>query len=79
MFKIRWIPNMDKFLTVVSQSEGDVMLQMPEGEACNLKTDHTARQLLRLVKPGKDGLDISLSNPKDFASFVQYMMEASAS
>ena len=41
------------------------------------KRDHTARQLLRAMHPGQEGLCIRLTNPSDLSGFVRYMMEAS--
>ncbi len=77
MFKIMSIPNTDRFFQVVEASCGNVFLQLPDNTRCDLKRDHTARQLLRAMHPGQEGLCIRLTNPSDLSGFVRYMMEAS--
>ena len=76
MFKIMIMPNAEKFLSLVKQSCGDVLLHLPDGSQCSLKQDHTARQLFRVMQPGQDGISISFSNPSDTPTFLRYMMEA---
>lgn len=76
MFKIMMIPNTEKFLSLVNQSRGDVLLHLPDGGRCSLKQDHTARQILRTMRPGQDGISISFSNRGDIPAFMRYMMEA---
>lgn len=76
MFKIMSIPNTDRFFQVVEASRGNVFLQFPDHTRCDLKRDHTARQLIRAMHPGQEGLCISLTNPEDFTGFMRYMMEA---
>lgn len=76
MFKILLIPNTEKFLSLVKQSCGDVLLHLPDGSQCSLKQNHTAQQMLRTMQPGRDGISISFSNPGDAPTFLRYMMEA---
>lgn len=75
MFKILLMPNTEKFLSLVKQSCGDVLLHLPDGSQCSLKRDHTARQMLRAMQLGRDGISISLSNPNDTVMFLRYMAE----
>ncbi len=76
MFTIMWMPNAEKFLSLVNQSCGDVLLHLPDGSKCSLKGDSTAGQMLRTMRPGWKGISITLSDPGDGPSFVRYMMEA---
>lgn len=75
MFKIRWIPNMEKFLRVVEESRGDVRIHLPGGMVCSLKRDPMAMALLRTVRSGS-GFDVSLTDRSDFPAFLQYLLEA---
>ena len=70
------IPDTKRFLTLVNKSCGDVLLNLPDGTKCSLKRDHTARQMLRAMRPGQNGISISISNPGDAPTFLRYMMEA---
>ena len=76
MFKILLMPNADKFLSLVKQSCGDVLLHLPDGNQCNLKQDYTAQQMLRTMKLSRDGISISFSDPDDVPTFIRYMMGA---
>ena len=76
MMTIFCIPDMERFLRIVEDSRGKVLLHLPDKTLCDLKRDSTAVQLLRMVCPGREGLRISLSDPRDLPSFVSYMMES---
>ena len=76
MLKIIAMPNAEKFLSLIRQCCGDVLLHLPDGSRCSLKQDHTARQMLRTMQPGQGGISISVSNPADTPAFLRYMMEA---
>jgi len=75
MFRIFQIPNTEKFLSLVKQSCGDVLLHLPDGSQCSLKQDHTAQQIFKTMYPSRDGISISFSNPSDTPTFLRYMME----
>ncbi|MCI9668878.1 hypothetical protein D7Y09_06190 [bacterium 1XD42-1] len=70
------IPNTDKFLNMVTQSCGNVMLHLPDGSMCDLKQSNIARQFIRMMSIGKDGLRITLSKENDISSFIRYMQES---
>lgn len=76
MIKMLLMPNAEKFLSLVKQSCGDVLLHLPDGSLCSLKQSHTARQMLRTMQLGRDGISISFSNSCDVPAFLRYMMEA---
>ena len=78
MLKIMMIPDMDKFLEKVHACEGEVNLHLPDGTTCDLKNDHTAVQLLTLLHSTDHELDISLTDPRDYAPIMRYMMSAAA-
>lgn len=72
------IPDMGKFLNLVEKSQGTVMLHLPDGNRLDLKQNHAALQIFQMMRPGKSGLRISLSNAEDTPAFIRYMMEAGA-
>lgn len=76
MVKILWMPNVEDFLSLVKRSCGDILLQLPDGNQCNLKQDLTAQQMLRTMKLSGDGISLRFSDPHDAPTFLQYMMEA---
>ena len=77
MITMMMIPDVEKFLSVVAGSCGKVLLHLPNGGQCDLKRDCLAKELLRTMRPGEKGLQISLSNPDDTLAFLRYMQEAS--
>lgn len=74
MFKIMMLPDADNFLHVVEQSRGQVLLHLPDNTHCDLKKDNTARQMLRAMRPTREGLCISLSDARDVPAFLDYMI-----
>ena len=74
MFKIMMLPDSENFLNVVERSRGQVLLHLPDNTRCDLKRDNTARQLLRAMRPGQEGLCISLSDARDVPAFLDYMI-----
>ena len=78
MIKIMKISDMDKFLECVRKCEGDVSLNLPDGSSCDLKNDHTAVQILSMLHSTDHELDISLTDARDFAPIMRYMMCAAA-
>ena len=73
-----YMPDPEKFLHLVERSRGSVMLHLPDGSRVDLQESHDARQILRMTRVGRAGLQISLSDPEDAPAFLQYMMEAGA-
>ena len=78
MIKIMKISNMEKFLENVRMCEGEVNLHLPDGTVCDLKKDHTAAQILTMLHSTDCELDISLTNPRDYAPIMRFMMCAAA-
>ena len=76
MLKFMMIPNMERFLSLIEESHGKVILHLPDDTQCDLKQDRTARQLIRTMNPGRDGLCISLTDPDDTPAFIDYMISA---
>ena len=54
MMTIFCIPDMERFLRIVEDSRGKVLLHLPDKTLCDLKRDSTAVQLLRMVCPGRE-------------------------
>lgn len=76
MLKIMLISDMEKFLNKVEECEGDVLLHLPDETVCDLKKDHTAIQMLKMLKLEKGELDLTLTEPRDYAIMMGYMMQA---
>lgn len=76
MFKIMLISDMEKFLEKVNSCHGDVLLHLPDDTVCNLKEDHTALQMLRMMKINGKGLNLTLTDVRDFPIMMNYMMSA---
>ncbi len=74
MFQILMLPDADNFLNVVAHSRGQVLLHLPDGVRCDLKKDHTARQMLLAMRPRQEGLRISLSDARDVPAFLDFMI-----
>ena len=52
---------------------GSVTLRLLDESQCDLKQYHTARQMLRVMRPEESGISLSLS---DTSRFPHYMLEA---
>ena len=76
MLKIMLISDMEKFLNKINQCQGDVLLHLPDNTVCDLKNDHTAVQLLKMMKENHSELDLTLTEPRDYAIMMGYMMQA---
>lgn len=70
------LPDMDRFLKLVRESRGQVLLNAPDGSQCDLKHSGDARQALELAKSEDARVVISLSDRTDMQPFIQYMTEA---
>lgn len=68
-------PNKEKLVEHITQCQGDVYMNLNDGTSCNLKSDPVALHLLKALDIPKNGIFLSLSDPKDFSSFVRYLME----
>ena len=76
MLKNMLISDMEKFLEKVNNCHGDVLLHLPDDTVCNLKEDHTALQMLRMMKLNGKGLNLTLTDVRDFPIMMNYMMNA---
>lgn len=73
--KLYKIQNTEKFLNVVDQSRGNVTLLLPDKTECDLKQNTLARELLKVVKPGSEGICIQLSDPDDAVKIMNFLIE----
>ena len=76
MLKIMMLPDTEKFLSVVDQSQGNVFLRLPNQTQLDLKKDAAARQMLYLIDESREGLQIDLTDQSDAAPFLRYLTEA---
>ena len=75
MLRIMMMNDPDRFLSVVNESRGDVLLRLPDESRVNLKNNRPAQQMLRMMKPDEEGLWIDLTDSRDTQSFIRYMSE----
>ena len=54
---LKRIPNANKLEKVIQGSKGKVLLKLPNNEFYNLKEEQMGTQLLKVFRPGRDGLD----------------------
>lgn len=78
MIKIMQISNMEKFIEKIQMCQGDVFLSLPDGTECNLKTDHTALQMIKMLHSANEELPLRLTDPRDFVIMMNFMMSAAA-
>lgn len=78
MIKIMLISNMEKFLEKVQNCYGDVLLHLQDDTVINLKEDHTAIELLKMWHSSNRELDISLTDVRDYATIMNFMMSSAA-
>lgn len=76
MLKVMLIPDMERFLEKVQDCHGEVLLRLPDESVCDLKKDHTAVEMIKMLKNNENALDISLTDPRDYPIFLDYMMRA---
>ena len=78
MIRIMLISNMEKFIEKIRECRGDVFLNLPDGTECNLKTDHTALQMIRMLHSANEELPLRLTDPRDYVIMMHFMMSAAA-
>ena len=71
-------PNKETLMQNIDAWEGQVFLNLSDGTACDLKSDPVAVRLFTTLDVPKDGIFISLSDPRDFNRFVRYLMDNKA-
>lgn len=75
---LKRIPNANKLEKVIQGSKGKVLLKLPNNEFYNLKEEQMGTQLLKVFRPGRDGLDIQVSDKEDFVQFLSYMVNVAS-
>lgn len=75
---LKRIPNANKLEKVIQESKGSVLLKLPNNEFYNLKEEQMGTQLLKVFRPGRDGLDIQVSDKEDFVQFLSYMVNVAS-
>ena len=78
MIKIMQISNMEKFIEKIQMCHGDVFLNLPDGTECNLKTDHTALQMIKMLHSANEELPLRLTDARDYVIMMNFMMHAAA-
>lgn len=71
-------PNKETLMQNIDACEGQVLLNFSDGTTCDLKKDPVAVRLFQALDIPKEGILISLSDPRDFNRFVRYLMDSKA-
>lgn len=77
MLRFMSIPNKEKFLNLIEACQGSVLLHLPDNTTRDLKSDPTAREMLKLLPSNGYDLGLSFSDSCDSSVFLRYMMAAS--
>lgn len=77
-FKIKFITdsNLERFMEIVEESYGNVVLRLHRDKFYDLKNDITALEILKEEISKKHVLNFYISNPKDYFKFVYFVMGA---
>ena len=76
MIQILTLPDPERFLSVVNQSQGTVFLCLPDHSRVNLKESRIAQQIIRLMKSDQCKLLLDVDNPRDVPSFMRFLSES---
>lgn len=72
--KIYLKPDIEKFVALVEKSSGNVLLRLADRSLCNLKDVKMAADLLKQEADNCNGVEIHLSDTKDYFKFVSFML-----
>ena len=67
-------PDIEKFISLIEQSCGNVLLRLSDNSLRNLKDDEEATKLLKQEADRCHGVEIHLTDTKDYFKFVNFMM-----
>lgn len=76
MIEITMLADPERFLSVINNSHGDVILQLPDESRINLKESKLTQQLIRLLKTDAGSILIDVTDRKDIPAFIRYLTEA---
>ena len=66
------IPNIEKLIEIIEQSCGDVLLHLPDNTVRDLKGENVALHVLKEEVSKGYGIELYLSESKDYFKFVYY-------
>lgn len=72
--KIYLTPNIEKLISLVEQSCGNVLFRLSDNSLRNLKNDSEAATFLIQKADWCHGVEIYLTDTKDYFKFVNFMM-----
>lgn len=72
--KIYLTPNIEKLINLVETSCGNVLLRLHDNSLRNLKNDEAAAAFLKQEADRCHGVEIHLSDTKDYFKFINFMM-----
>ncbi len=67
-------PNIEKFTSLIEQSCGNVLLRLSDNSLRNLKDNQEAAKFLKQEADRGHGMEIHLTDTKDYFKFVNFMM-----
>ena len=72
--KIYLTPNIEKLTSLAQQSCGNVLLRLSDHSLRNLKNDSEAAAFLKQEADQCHGVEIHLTDTKDYFKFINFMM-----
>lgn len=72
--KMYLTPDIEKLACLVENSHGDVLLRLSGNSLCSLKHDAAAASCLKREADKCRGMEIHLSDTKDYFKFVNFIM-----
>ncbi len=67
-------PDIEKFTNLIEQSCGNVLLRLSDNSLRNLKDNQEAAKFLKQEADRRHGVEIHLTDTKDYFKFVNFMM-----
>ncbi len=67
-------PNIENLTNLIEKSCGNVLLRLSDNSLRNLKNEEEAEAFLKQEADNCHGIEIYLSNTKDYFNFVYFMM-----
>ncbi len=72
--KIYLTPNIEKLTRLIENSHGNVLLRLSDNTLHSLKNDESAALFLKQEADKCHGVEIHLSDTKDYFKFVNFIM-----
>lgn len=69
------IKNWNCFETLINECEGEILMGTESGTTVKLTEDNAVSHMQRELNKQRQGVDLHLTEPRDFVSFMQFLMD----